>query len=407
MKIIRGAKLFDGTGKHFDKPVIVINDEGRIEYVGEKQYYQVVESDAQIIDVKDKFILPGLIDCHIHMDSHGMPDTFAENFVEDKLRSIRVAKEMEDTLMAGFTTVRNAGSANFIDFSVKEAINKGWAMGPRILTSGKILSITCSGTEYFAGLYRLADGYDEFKKAAREQLKMGADFLKVMATGAFMNPGGVPGAEQTDLRELEAIVEEANKLGKKVAAHAHGAQGIKNAIKAGVYTIEHGSFIDEEGIEMMLDKGIYLVPTLAVDYFWKVHGVEGGVPEHMVEKAKQTEEASMTALRKAVKAGVKIAMGTDAGTPYNHHGLNAIELVLMVEKGLMTPEQAIIMATKTASEACDIAEDTGTLEKGKYADLIVVDGDPFKDIKILIATNKIQMVMKEGDIVKGLDKVKG
>lgn len=402
MKILKGEKLFDGTGKIFDKPIIVINDEGRIEYVGEEQYFQVLESDAQIIELKNKFILPGLIDCHIHMDSHGMADSFNENFVEDKLRTIRVTKEMEDTLMAGFTTIRNVGSANFIDFAVKEAIKKGWVKGPRILTSGKILSITCSGTEYFAGLYRISDGYDEFKKAAREQLKMGADFVKVMATGAFMNPGGMPGAEQPDVRELEAIVEEANKVGKKVAAHAHGTQGIKNAIKAGVFTIEHGSFIDEEGIEMMLNRGIYLVPTLAVNYYWKQYGTDGGVPEHMVEKNRQTEEASTAALRKAIKAGVKIAMGTDAGTNYNFHGLNAIELVIMVENGMLTSEQAIIMATKTSAEACDISEKTGTLEKGKFADLIVIDGDPIKDIKILTEPNKIVMVMKEGDIVKNL-----
>ncbi|HHV64654.1 MAG TPA: amidohydrolase family protein [Peptococcaceae bacterium] len=400
LTVLKGATIFDGTGRDvIENGFVIINEKGKIEFVGSS--YALPDSDQiKVIDVSGKFILPGLIDCHIHLDLHGMPDTYEENLVEDKLRAIRAAQEMEATLQAGFTTVRNAGSVNYIDFSVRQAIENGWLNGPRILTSGRILSITCSGTEYFAGMYRIADGYDEFKKAAREQLKEGADFLKIMATGAFMNPGGIPGAEQPDLKEIQAVVEEADKLGKYVAAHAHGAQGIKNSIRAGVRTIEHGTFADEEAIELMVENQVFLVPTFAVDYYWMKYGLEGGVPEHMLEKAEEAKGISIETTRKALQAGVQVAMGTDAGTPYNYHGGNAIELWIMVEEGLMTPQEAILSATRTAALACGIESETGTLEKGKWADLLVVEGNPLKDISILTKKENILKVFKEGKSVK-------
>jgi len=337
------------------------------------------------------------------MDLHGMANTYEENLVEDNLRSIRAALEMEVTLKAGFTTVRNVGSVNGIDFSVKKAVEDGLVKGPRILTSGKILSITCSGTEYFNNLYRVCDGYDEFKKAAREQLKKGADLLKVMATGAIMNPGGVPGAEQPDVRELEAVVEEAGKLGKKIAAHAHGSQGIKNSVQAGVDTIEHGTYADEEAVTMMADKKVYLVPTLAVGHLMRKYGREAGVPRFMLVKAEEGHLFRLNAVKNSIRCGVKIAMGTDAGTPYNYHGKNAYEMVVYVQEGLMTPAEAIISSTKHAAEACGLGEDIGTIEKGKLADLIVVDGDPLENIEILCDANRIITVFKEGLLVKDLE----
>jgi imidazolonepropionase-like amidohydrolase len=401
--ILKGAKIFAGTDQEvLEDGFLIIDKGGRIDYVG-PNYDLPSGDDIKIIDLKGKFILPGLIDCHIHLDLHGIPNTYEENLVEDKLRTIRAAREMEETIQAGFTTVRNAGSVNHIDISVRQGVENGWINGPRILTSGRILSITCSGTEYFNGMYRIADGYAEFKKAAREQLREGADFIKIMATGAFMNPGGIPGAEQPDIKELQAAVEEASKLGKYVAAHAHGAQGIKNAILAGVRTIEHGTFADEEAIAMMLEKDVFLVPTFAVDYYWLKYGIKGGVPKHMLEKAEEAKGISINSTRMALKAGVKIAMGTDAGTPYNYHGGNAIELLIMVKEGLLTPQEAILSATSTAAKACGLETETGTLEKGKWADLLVVEENPLEDISVLTCKDKILKVFKEGRLIKDLD----
>lgn len=404
--ILKNCKMFNGHEKELKEKVVLLIKDCRISYINEnyseEDVLQLKEKhfDAQVYNLEGKTIMPGLIDCHIHLDLYGMPDTFKENFVNHQLRAIRAAHAMEETLMSGFTTVRNAGSINWIDITVKEAIEEKLVKGPRILTCGNILSITASGTDYFFDLYREADGYDGFKKAAREQLKMGVDLLKIMATGAIMNPGSIPGATQPDINELNAVVEEAKKIDKCVAAHAHGNEGIKNAIKAGVDTIEHGTFADEEAHEMMIEAGVYLIPTLAPDYLMHMYGKKGGVAEFMVEKLKKKREARLEALERALKLGVKVAIGSDAGTPYNFHKNNARELTIMVEEGLMSPGEVLVSATKVSSEACDLDEDIGTIEVGKYADLLVVEGNPLEDIELITDKSNIKMVIKEGDIVK-------
>ncbi|QGU00369.1 putative amidohydrolase [Candidatus Syntrophocurvum alkaliphilum] len=405
--VLKGAKLFDGTGKDIiTDGVVVIGDDGKIDQVGKRQDVSPIKYDeVSYYDLNGQFLMPGLIDAHIHIGLQGMPDTYQENYICETSRAVRSVKEMEATLQAGFTTVRNCGTANKIDFSVKEGVENGWINGPRILTSGEILSTTCSGTEYFENLYRIADGYDEFKKASREQLKFGADFLKVMATGAIMNPGGIPGAEQTDIKELKAIVEEATKLEKKVAAHAHGAQGIKNAVQAGAYTIEHASLVDDEALSMMVDHNIYVVPTLTVGYLVLKYANEINVPRFMIDKTRQIRTVRVNSIKRALESGVRIAMGSDAGvSPYNYHGNNALELVIYVNEGLMSPTEAILSATKVAAEACDIASEVGTIEKGKIADMIVVDGNPLEDIEVLLNKDNIRKVIKDGKIVKNLDK---
>jgi imidazolonepropionase-like amidohydrolase len=407
IKILKGASLFDGTGKDLiEDSILIIDEKGRILDVGDSKAINILQyKNTEIFDLTGKYLLPGLIDAHVHIGYHGLHNTYDENFFDDKLRAIRAVKEMENTINAGFTTVRNCGSVNQLDFFVKESVEKGYINGPRILTSGKILSITCSGTDYFKGLYRIADGYDQFKKAAREQLEMGADILKVMATGAVMNPGGVPGAEQPDLKELQAVVEEGRKLGKRVAAHAHGNVGIKNAIKAGVATIEHGSFADDDTIEMMIDNNIYLITTLIVGHLLLIHGEENGIPEFMLNKQKELRSLRLNTIKKAVEKGVKITMGSDAGvSPYNYHGKNACEMVCYVNEGLMNPKDAVISATKIAAEACGLDKELGTLEKGKVADLIVLDADPFENIETLIDSNNVKIVMKEGQILKNINK---
>jgi len=394
-KILTNATLIDGTGqKPVDQAALLIKGD-RIEAAGVKNDIPVPDG-AQVIDVRGKYLIPGLIDTHIHMDLHGMADTFQENLVEDKLRTLRTAREMEDTLRAGFTTIRNLGSVNYIDFAVKAGIEQGLIKGPRILTSGRAISMTCSGTEYFAGFYRLADGPHECRKAAREQLKQGADLLKVMATGAIMNPGGVPGAPQLDVDEIEAVVDEGVKLGKHTAAHAHGAQGIINAVLAGVRTIEHGTMADNEAITMMADKGVFLVPTLMVHECWIKNQKEQDLPEFMFKKSQAIKKLGREVLHKAIAAGVRIAMGTDAGTNFNYHGHNSSEIIAYVEKGFMTPMQALQSATQTAAAAIDMDNQLGTLEKGKFADCLVLENNPLEDITGLAEPDNIKMVIKAG-----------
>jgi imidazolonepropionase-like amidohydrolase len=381
-----------------ERAALLIND-NIIEAVGVMDEIPV-PAETAVIDIHGKYLLPGLIDTHIHMDLHGMSDTFQENLVEDKLRTLRAAKEMEDTLRAGFTTVRNVGSVNFIDFAIKAGIEQGFVKGPRVLTSGRAISMTCSGTEYFAGLYRLADGPHECRKAAREQLKEGADFLKVMATGAIMNPGGVPGAPQLDVDEIKAVVDEGVKLGKHTAAHAHGAQGIINSVLAGVRTIEHGTMADDRAIGMMADKGIFLVPTIVVHDCWMNHKKNRDVPQFMLKKSKSIERQGREVLHKTIAAGVKIAMGTDAGTNFNYHGKNSGEIIAYVKHGFMTPMEALQSATQTAAAAIEMDHKLGTLEKGKFADCLVLENNPLEDITGLADPQNISMVIKDGQQVR-------
>jgi imidazolonepropionase-like amidohydrolase len=393
MKIFTGATLYDGTKNEPIKDSLLVIEDGLILDVGSHDKKEAYRG-GEVIDVRGKTILPGLIDSHIHMDLHGYANTYEENLVEDNLRAIRTAMDMGKTLQRGITTVRNMGSVNHIDFAVKESIEKGWCIGPRILTSGRIISMTARGNEYFKGMYREADGVDEVRKAAREQLKAGADVLKVMATGAYMNPGGVPAAVQLSCEEIKAVVEEAEKLGLRVAAHAHAKQGIINAVLAGVKTIEHGTFMDDEAIELMLKHDVFLVPTYVAGYHMLQNGIEKGVPGFMVEKNEEVRTLRGNNLRKAIKAGVKVAFGTDAGTNFNYHGENAMELILLVNEGFMKPREAICSATRIAAEALGIEDKVGTLGKGMLADFLVVNGTLDKNLDLLL--DGVEMVYKEG-----------
>ena len=357
-----------------------------------------VPKDIPTVDGSGLFVIPGLIDCHIHCDLHGFADTFKENLVEDKVRTLRAAREMNDTLKAGFTTVRNVGSVNQIDLALKAGIEHGFFQGPDIVAAGQIISMTCSGTEYFDGLYRIADGVDDCRKAAREQLKAGADFLKVMATGAVMNPGGVPGAPQLNVDEIRAIVEEGHNLGKHTAAHAHAAKGIINAVNAGVRTIEHGTMANDEALETMAKAGTYLVPTISLHDLFETHCDE--VPQFMIEKSRKMQTTFIDILKKAVQMDIKIAMGTDAGTNYNYHGKNAVEIVYLVENDILAPMKAIQASTKTAAEAIMKDHLVGTLEKGKQADFVLLNTDPLARIRALSDPGSITAVYKKGRAVR-------
>ncbi len=246
---------------------------------------------------------------------------------------------------------------------------------------------------------READGVDEVRKAAREQIKAGADIIKLMATGGIITRGVQPGSAQLSEKELRAGVEEATKAGLKTAAHAQGNEGIKNAIKAGIHSIEHGFFLDEESVQMLAKEQIPLVPTFSVIHNIMRHAAESNIPEFIVKKTEAVKKAHRKSFKMAKEAGVKIAMGTDAGTPFNQHGKNMKELELLVENGL-SPMEAIRTATLFAAEILGLERELGTIEAGKFADIIVVDGDPLADIRCLQIPENLLFIMKEGNIIK-------
>ena len=380
-KWFTGATLLDPSSETVIDAAIMHVKNGRIHAVSAAENTPLPD-DARVADLNGKFVIPGLIDCHIHVDLCGLADTYAENLVEDKLRTLRGAQDMSKTLRAGFTTVRSVGSVNGIDFAVKGGIEAGYVKGPRMICAGRIITMTCSGTEFFDGMYRVADGEDECRKAAREQLKDGADFLKLMATGAIMNPGGVPGAHQLDRMEMAAVVEEGMKLGRHTAAHAHGAQGIVNAVEAGVRTIEHGTLASDGALDKMAEAETFLVPTFSVMLQFQNHDQD--IPAFMVEKSRDILASYGDLVKRARSKGVRIAMGTDAGTNYNFHGNNAGELVYLVEQGISTPWQALASATDIAAQAIMIDQEVGTLKPGKMADFLVLPDNPITNIRCLL-----------------------
>ncbi|MGD9287435.1 MAG: amidohydrolase family protein [Desulfobacterales bacterium] len=384
-----GATLIDGNGDPPVKDAVIVVRDDRITAVGTKASVEI-PTDALIEDLTGKTVIPGLIDCHIHLDLHGLADTYAENLVEDKLRTLRAAAEMRNTLRSGFTTVRSVGSVNYVDLAVKQGVALGYVKGPRILAAGKIITMTSSGTEYFSGMYREADGPDECRKAAREQLKKGADFLKLMATGAVMNPGSKPGAAELEKEEMQAVVCEGLKLGKHTAAHAHGAEGIKNAVAAGVRTIEHGTLADDQALEMIREAGAFLVPTMSPRRLFLKHADQ--VPQFIVEKSKQMIGQTASLVGRAKATGVSIAMGTDAGTNFNYHGDNAQEIVYLVEEEMLTPMEALTAATATAAKAIMLDHDVGILSPGRLADMLIVDENPLENIRVLLDRSRFRII---------------
>jgi len=280
-----------------------------------------------------------------------------------------------------------------VDFSLRDAINAGMIPGPRMKVSGKVVCMT--GGHGWGPGGREADGPDEVRKAAREQLKAGADVIKVMATGGVMTFGVEPGAQQFSYEEMRAAVEEAEKTGKLTATHAQGTAGIKAAVRAGIDSIEHGFFLDEEAIEMMLERGTHFVPTLAALYHIIEAGPDAGIPAFMIEKSKRCFDAQMDSFERARAAGVPIAAGNDGGTPYNTSDNLASELERLVACG-MTPEQALLAGTRTASRLLRMEQEIGNIEAGKLADLVVLAADPLQDIRHV---RNVEMVIKDGVIV--------
>jgi imidazolonepropionase-like amidohydrolase len=389
LKAVVGGKLIDGTGTAPIEDAVVIIEGDRISGVGQADATPV-PTGAEVIDVTGMTLMPGLINCHAHLCLDSSPDPFRAVHQRSITENVLLAaRHAEAALRAGITTLRDLGGWEFVDLGLKKAIKDGLILGPRVLASGKPLCMT-GGTANL--ISREVDGPDEARKGAREQLKAGADVIKVMATGGVLTVGTDPGSAQLTYEELRAAAEEAKKASRLVAAHAHGAAGIKNAIRAGTDSIEHGFFLDAEAIDMMLEQGTFYVPTLAATHEIITKGPEFGMPASMIAKAQRAGDAHVDSFRRAWEAGVRIAAGNDGGTPFNRADNLAGELERMVAAGMSCVE-ALATAHRTAAELLRMAEQIGTVEPGKLADLVVLDADPLADIS---ATRQVHMVIKAG-----------
>ncbi len=393
--IFKNGNVIVGTGEVI-KNGTVITDDNIITFVAATKKIIPSKKDT-LFDISGKTILPGLIDAHVHLCLDGSPDPIT-SLLKDSVPQItlKAADHARRTLDAGVTTIRDMGGRDYVDLAIRDGIESGLLQGPRMICSGRLVCMTGGHGWQFG---REASGTDGVREAVREQLKMGVNFIKLIATGGVMTKGVDPGATQFTLEELMAGVEEARKAGQRTATHAQGTDGIKNSLWAGVNSIEHGFFLDDEAIELMLEMNAYLVPTLSAPYQIIRGGVKGGVPRYAVEKSKAVMRSHLQSVRRAYKAKIPIAMGTDAGTPFNCHGENLKEMELLVKAG-MTPMEAVVATTKTASEVLGLEKKIGTLKKGKLADLIVVDGNPLDDISLLQKRDKMLAIMKEGCFYK-------
>lgn len=392
--IIKNATLWDGTGRDPEEHMTIVMEGGKFISVSSDDYK--AEKEDTIINAAGKFVMPGLIDCHVHVCSTGDPkDLNSNQNAPDAYMALVGADMIKRDLEAGFTTVRNMGTKNYMDISIQKAWNEGRIKGARILTSGPCITMT-GGHGWMGGLQ--SDGEDECRKSARLLLRNGVEVVKIMATGGVMTPGVEPGSPQLTEGEIRAAVEEAHKAGRKTATHAQGTEGIKNAVRAGIDTVEHGIFLDDELLTMMKERNTALVPTLVAPYHINQGGVAAGIPEYAVKKASAVAKSHINSFKMALQAGLTIALGTDAGTPLNFHGENALELQLMTENG-MSNKQALMAATKTASQVIDRADSLGTVEVGKLADLLIIDGNPLEDISLIVKKEAIKTIVQNGKIV--------
>ncbi|MCL9814627.1 metal-dependent hydrolase family protein [Natranaeroarchaeum aerophilus] len=383
--ILRGARVVDGDGGVFDGPV-QFND-GRITATSD---VSTARADEEVVDLDEYTLVPGIVDSHVHFSLSG--EASIED-VTDKTDAELLFTEIANarrTLESGVTGVRSMG-ARGLDIALARAIEGGDVPGPRTIANCASITIT-GGHGHHLG--QEVDGPEECRRAVREQRKQGAQFIKFMATGGVTTPGTDPGTLAFTREEIHALVDEAHRRGVHVATHAHGAEGIRVAAEAGVDTVEHGTFLDDAAIEAMLDEDVTLVPTLTAPHRI-LHNGDRATAETLAQ-SNEVYEIHRESFRRAVEAGVRIAGGTDAGTPFNHHGSNLVEIQFMARNG-MAPVEAITAMTGTAAETIGL-DDTGKIAPGYHADLLVVEDDPTADIAAL---DDIETVLKGGEVVAG------
>lgn len=399
---IHAGKVLDvRTGKYAADQIIWIEGD-KIKAIGNAaDLRKQLPSDAKTIDLSNATVLPGLIDCHTHLTMSPQTLGPAGLHISYPRAALMGARNARVTLEAGFTTVRNVGASGYSDIALRDAIKAGDVIGPRMLASGPPLSITGGhGDENFLAPQfefsddGVADGAAAVTAKVRQNIKYGADVIKFMATGGVLSEGDNPAVAQYSLEEMKAIIDTAHSLGRKVAAHAHGAPGIKLAVIAGVDSIEHGSYIDDESIRLMKEHGTYLVPTVFLED-WLLDNLNTlGLTQSMKEKAQMVLPIARENLSHAFKSGVKVAFGTDAAV--YPHGLNAGEFATMENMGL-PPLLAIQAATVNAADLLGWSDRVGTLEPGRFADVVAVSGDPLADPHVL---ERVRFVMKGGEVIK-------
>jgi imidazolonepropionase-like amidohydrolase len=404
---ILAGRLFDATGDKVRENVVIVVEDERIKSVASAADLKIPPG-SKVIDLSQATVLPGLIDCHTHLGSRADRYNEIYNFKDTPFsHAFAAVGNARKTLEAGFTSVRDVGSDPFLAVDLRNSINEGLLVGPRVVASGPAVSITGGHGDLnnFSPQTRvmmfpeerdfaLADSVDQIRHVIRSQEKYGVDVIKILATGGVLSKGDSPGAPQFTLEELKAAAETAHMGGRKIAAHAHGTEGIKNAILAGIDSIEHASLIDDEGIRLAKEHGTYLVMDIYNDDYILNEAPKWGLPTENLDKERMVGRLQRENFRKAVQAGVKMAFGTDAGV--YPHGDNARQFFYMVKFG-MTPAQVIRAATSSAADLIGRAQNVGTIEAGKYADIIAVNADPLADVRAL---EHVDFVMKGGVIYK-------
>lgn len=393
---ITGGQVYDSAKRRFARGDIRIAG-GRIDRIV-KQASPARGETA--LEADDLYLLPGLIDCHVHLAlPPEVADPMAPAYRTDAEVALYYAWAAERTLMGGITTARDVGGWNHVEFAVRKAINEGKAKGPRLFLAGKLLSITTGAVGYYPGMYDVADSPDQVRAAARRQIAAGADLIKVMATGALLSSETEDArAPQFTKPELAAAVEVARDNFKHVAAHGHALQGIRNAVECGCHSIEHGTYADKSVLQLMAKQGTFLVPTqcpfavVADD-----PAIRDSMPTHLRERLQLARETHRKTMIMAHRLGVPIAMGTDAGTPANLHGLNAQECVLMATEIGMKPAEIIHSSTLNAAHLLRQDSNLGSLDEGKFADIVACRDNPLKDITAL---TRLALVMKGGTVYR-------